>query len=114
MSPGFPAIPNFCYFLQKVRRTWVAARDDDERNRLLKEDEGLAVRQLPKAAPELMRRYGFTEQHQLARPQNFFFGDRARFEVEMYELLAPAVQRIDPSPYGGQNHDVHTTQPYVV
>lgn len=34
----------------------MAARDDDERKRLLKEEEGLAIRHLPKAAPELMRR----------------------------------------------------------
>lgn len=41
---------------QRVRRTWVAERDEDERTRLLKEEEGLAIRHLPKAAPELMRR----------------------------------------------------------
>lgn len=46
------------YFLQRVRRVWVAARDGDERRRLLKEEEGLAVGQLPKSAPGLMRRCG--------------------------------------------------------
>lgn len=42
--------------LKLVRRLWVAARRDDEQERLVKEDEGLAVKKLPKAAPELMRR----------------------------------------------------------
>ncbi|CAM9591141.1 unnamed protein product, partial [Pylaiella littoralis] len=46
---------------EKARRTWVAARDDDERKRLLKEEEGLVVRQLPKAAPELMRRGAYQD-----------------------------------------------------
>ncbi|CAM9238774.1 unnamed protein product, partial [Ectocarpus sp. 12 AP-2014] len=41
---------------ERVRRVWVAARDGDERRRLLKEEEGLAVGQLPKSAPGLMRR----------------------------------------------------------
>eukprot|EP00903_Cladosiphon_okamuranus_P014903 g13800.t1 len=46
---------------RRIRRTWVAARDDDERKRLLKEDEGLAIRHLPKAAPQLMRRGAFQD-----------------------------------------------------
>ncbi|CAM9501087.1 unnamed protein product [Ectocarpus fasciculatus] len=41
---------------ERVRRVWVAARDGDERRRLLKEEEGLAVGKLPKSAPGLMRR----------------------------------------------------------
>lgn len=34
----------------------MAARDDDERKRLLKEEEGLAVKKLPISASRLMRR----------------------------------------------------------
>lgn len=34
----------------------MAARDDDERKRLLREEEGLAVKKLPKSASRLMRR----------------------------------------------------------
>ena len=39
----------------------MAARDDDERKRRLKEEEGLAVKRLPKSASRLMRRSGLTE-----------------------------------------------------
>lgn len=40
-----------------VRKGWVAARDDDERKRLRKGEEGLAVKRLPKAAPQLLKRF---------------------------------------------------------
>lgn len=47
----------FFSLLKTVCNTWIAARDDDERKRLLKEEEGLAVKRLPRAAPELLRRF---------------------------------------------------------
>lgn len=97
MSPRSPAIPTFCCYLQKVRRTWIAARDDDERKRLLKEDEGLAVKQLPKAAPELMRRYGFFKTTPTRSISELNVeGNKANFEVGTYALLAPSVHRTAP------------------
>lgn len=91
MPPLSPTIPKFCYFLQKVRRTWVAARDDDERKRLLKEEEGLAVRQLPKAAPELMRRCGTTKHEPTRSQKSTFEENRAHLEVDMYAHFTPSV-----------------------
>lgn len=46
-----------CPLAKMVRKSWVAARDDDERKRLRKGEEGLAVKRLPKAAPQLLKRF---------------------------------------------------------